>query len=70
MQAIARDNSIVANGKTSMDLQIRGEKAIMAGFVVDADGMAPMAALLCSPLSRFIVGQNIVIDGGQHHSLF
>jgi 3-oxoacyl-[acyl-carrier protein] reductase len=32
--------------------------------------MAPMAALLCSPLSRFIVGQNIVIDGGQHHSLF
>jgi 3-oxoacyl-[acyl-carrier protein] reductase len=36
----------------------------------DADDMAPMAALLCSPLSRFIVGQNIVIDGGQHRSLF
>jgi 3-oxoacyl-[acyl-carrier protein] reductase len=32
--------------------------------------MAPMAALLCSPLSRYIVGQNIVIDGGQHNSLF
>ncbi len=43
---------------------------IPAGFVADADDMAPMAALLCSPLSRFIVGQNIVIDGGQHHSLF
>ena len=43
---------------------------IPAGFVADAADMAPMAALLCSPLSRFIVGQNIVIDGGQHHSLF
>jgi 3-oxoacyl-[acyl-carrier protein] reductase len=43
---------------------------IPAGFMGDADDMAPMAALLCSPLSRFIVGQNIVIDGGQHRSLF
>ena len=43
---------------------------IPAGFVAEAADMAPMAALLCSPLSRFIVGQNIVIDGGQHHSLF
>ena len=43
---------------------------IPAGFQAVADDMAPMAALLCSPLSRFIVGQNIVIDGGQHHSLF
>lgn len=43
---------------------------VPAGFIADADDMAPMAALLCSPLARFIVGQNIVIDGGQHHSLF
>ncbi|MCB1855209.1 MAG: SDR family oxidoreductase [Halieaceae bacterium] len=43
---------------------------IPAGFMGDADDMAPMAALLCSPLARFIVGQNIVIDGGQHRSLF
>ncbi|GAA6154159.1 SDR family oxidoreductase [Pseudoteredinibacter isoporae] len=43
---------------------------IPAGFLAEADDLAPMAALLCSPLSRFIVGQNIVIDGGQHHSLF
>lgn len=43
---------------------------IPAGFIADAEDMAPMAALLCSPLSRFIVGQNIVIDGGQHHALF
>ena len=43
---------------------------IPAGFIADAADMAPMAALLCSPLSRFIVGQNIVIDGGQHHALF
>ncbi len=43
---------------------------IPAGFLADAADMAPMAALLCSPLSRFIVGQNIVIDGGQHYALF
>jgi len=43
---------------------------IPAGFLADADDLAPTVALLCSPLARFIVGQNIVIDGGQHHSLF
>lgn len=43
---------------------------IPAGFLAEADDLAPMAAFLCSPLARFIVGQNIVIDGGQHHSLF
>ncbi len=43
---------------------------IPAGFVGEADDLAPMAAFLCSPLARFIVGQNIVIDGGQHYSLF
>ena len=42
---------------------------IPVGFLADAADIAPMAALLCSPLSRFIVGQNIVVDGGQHHSL-
>ena len=43
---------------------------IPTGFVGEPDDMAPMAALLCSPLARYIVGQNIVIDGGQHASLF
>ena len=43
---------------------------IPAGFLASPDDLAPMAALLCSELSRFIVGQNIVIDGGQHHSIF
>jgi len=43
---------------------------IPAGFIGEAEDMAPMAVLLCSPLSRFMVGQNIVIDGGQHNSLF
>lgn len=43
---------------------------IPAGFVGEADDLAPMAAFLCSELARFIVGQNIVIDGGQHYSLF
>ena len=48
----------------------RAHNHIPAGFVGDADDLAPMAAFLCSPLARFIVGQNIVIDGGQHSSLF
>lgn len=43
---------------------------IPAGFIAQADDLAPMAAFLCSPLARFIVGQNIVIDGGQHYSIF
>ncbi len=43
---------------------------IPAGFVGEADDLAPMAAFLCSQHSRFIVGQNIVIDGGQHYALF
>lgn len=43
---------------------------IPAGFMADAADMAPFAALLCSPLARFMVGQNIVIDGGQHYSIF
>ncbi|AQA18657.1 hypothetical protein BST95_10830 [Halioglobus japonicus] len=57
------------NDEVIMNHFIENNK-IPAGFMADADDMAPMAALLCSPLSRFIVGQNIVIDGGQHHSLF
>jgi 3-oxoacyl-[acyl-carrier protein] reductase len=48
----------------------RANNPIPAGFVGNADDLAPMAAFLCSPLARFIVGQNIVIDGGQHASLF
>lgn len=42
---------------------------IPAGFMGNADDLAPMAAFLCSELARFIVGQNIVIDGGQHASI-
>lgn len=43
---------------------------IPAGFVGESDDLAPMAAFLCSKHARFIVGQNIVIDGGQHASIF
>ncbi|MGB1158002.1 MAG: SDR family oxidoreductase [Porticoccaceae bacterium] len=58
-----------------MDLQVIAEhfaanNHIPAGFMGNPDDLAPMAAFLCSPLARFIVGQNIVIDGGQHASLF
>ena len=48
----------------------RKHNYIPAGFMGEADDLAPMAAFLCSPLARFIVGPNIVIDGGQHASIF
>jgi 3-oxoacyl-[acyl-carrier protein] reductase len=57
------DNDVIAE-------HFQQHNKIPAGFAANADDMAPMAALLCSPLSRYIVGQNIVIDGGQHNSLF
>ncbi len=43
---------------------------IPTGYWGQPEDLAPIAALLCSPLARFIVGQNIVLDGGQHYSLF
>ena len=43
---------------------------IPAGFVGESDDLAPMATFLCSDLARYIVGQNIVIDGGQYSSIF
>lgn len=43
---------------------------IPTGFMGEPDDLAPMAALLCSELSRFIVGQNIVVDGGQYNTIF
>lgn len=48
----------------------RATQPIPTGFVGAPDDLAPMAALLCSELSRFIVGQNIVIDGGQYNTIF
>jgi 3-oxoacyl-[acyl-carrier protein] reductase len=35
---------------------------------VDTDDHICITAFLCSPFNRFIVGKNIVIDGGQHAS--
>lgn len=43
---------------------------IPTGFPGQADDLAPMVALLCSEHARFIVGQNIVIDGGQYNTIF
>ena len=43
---------------------------IPTGFMGEADDIAPLAAFLCSELSRFIVGQNIVVDGGQYNTIF
>ena len=54
----------------AIGVHFRANNPIPAGFVGNADDLAPRAAFLCSPLARFIVGQNIVIDGGQHASLF
>ena len=62
-------HGLQSNEEVAMNQFIENNR-IPAGFIAEAADMAPMAVLLCSPLSRFIVGQSIVIDGGQHHSLF
>jgi len=41
-----------------------------AGFMGDADDRVPVAAFLFSELARFILGQKIGIDGGEHGSIF
>jgi len=43
---------------------------IPTGFMGQSDDIAPLAAFLCSEMARFIVGQNIVVDGGQLNSIF
>ena len=48
----------------------RQHNYVPTGFVGNSDDLAPMAAFLCSDLARYIVGQNIVIDGGQYSSIF
>lgn len=58
------------NDEETCMAHFREHNKIPVGYLADPADIAPMTALLCSPLSRFIVGQNIVIDGGQHHSLF
>ena len=38
--------------------------AIPAGHYGDADGFGHTCAFLCSQHAKFIIGQNIVVDGG------
>lgn len=65
LQTVGFSKSDIFEGLDFSSLDLERE-----AFRLDADDLAPMAAMLCSELSRFIVGQNIVIDGGQHASIF
>lgn len=58
------------NDPAAIAAHFRRHNPIPTGFVGQADDLAPMAAFLCSDLARYIVGQNIVIDGGQYASIF
>jgi len=58
------------NDPEIISTHFRLHNPIPTGFVGESDDLAPMAAFLCSDLARYIVGQNIVIDGGQYSSIF
>ena len=58
------------NDREVIAAHFRQHNPIPTGFVGESDDLAPMAAFLCSDLARYIVGQNIVIDGGQYSSIF
>ena len=58
------------NDPAIISAHFRQHNPIPTGFVGESDDLAPMAAFLCSDLARYIVGQNIVIDGGQYASIF
>lgn len=56
-------------GRLTTDKILAGVIAgTIAGTIAEDVDFAPMAGLLCGPLSRFIVDQHRVTDGG-HHSV-
>jgi 3-oxoacyl-[acyl-carrier protein] reductase len=59
--------------QTGMDINEVRSKAIEqipVGFLGEADDFASLAAWLLSPLSRYITGQTISVDGGMVKSIF
>jgi 3-oxoacyl-[acyl-carrier protein] reductase len=70
MPVYAEAFGLDANDEHAVATHFVQNNHIPAGILGDSDDLAPMAALLCSELARFIVGQNIVIDGGQHSAIF
>jgi 3-oxoacyl-[acyl-carrier protein] reductase len=43
---------------------------IPAGKFGEADDLGVFCAMFCSEFANYTVGQNLIIDGGQHHSIF
>ena len=56
------ENHLKAMGKID---EIESAKAIPAGIIGKPDDVGELAKFLASDESRFIVGQTIVMDGGQ-----
>ncbi len=79
MSELSQDHQVIENLAELFELEptqesimehFRETNVIPTGFMGDADDLAPMAAFLCSERARYIVGQNIVIDGGQYPTIF
>ena len=48
----------------------KGIEAIPVGTLGDADDFASLAVWLLSPLSKYITGQTISVDGGMVKGIF
>lgn len=66
-EAQAAENGTTAAQEADKWIALVGIPALKLG---DARDVGALCALLCSQYASFIVGQSIVIDGGQHFSTF
>ena len=65
-RAVALDQGAAqAQGKTVDEVRAEREASIPAGRYGTAEEFGAMCAFLCSDKAGFIVGQNILLDGGQ-----
>jgi 3-oxoacyl-[acyl-carrier protein] reductase len=60
-------------GKTSYETEVKNMiefLRIPAGKFGEADDLGAFCAMFCSEFATYTVGQSLIIDGGQHHSIF
>jgi len=49
---------------TGLDIDDWARERTLAGYVAEADDVAKLALFLCSEDSRYLAGQNFLLDGG------
>jgi 3-oxoacyl-[acyl-carrier protein] reductase len=62
-----------SQGKASYETEVKNMiefLRIPAGKFGEADDLGAFCAMFCSEFANYTVAQNLIIDGGQHHSIF